>query len=246
MAEASLAESACWVSSASVPAFAKEAWTGPYVGTFADVSFDEVGFEDFGCWNACTKATLQGTNVNVGITAGYDLQVTDSLVVGVIADIGTGSSHELVEGRGLPTTSTGTFAYSSEVKGQGTVRAKAGLVSGQTALYLTAGVAVADVNFRAYATGAPLYWPLHSANFETVQRGHLTGPVFGIGLEHRFGRFSAKAEVLATRFQKSKACFYNIDGPNPGKCWQDKYAIPPQMDFTYQKSDVRFGLNYRF
>ena len=230
----------------STPVWAQENWSGPYFGAYADVSNDETGFEDFGCWTACTKVTVQGNQVGGGFTAGYDIQVADSFVVGAVGDIGTGHNRSLVAGAGLPTSSVGTITFRSDVSRQSSIRARAGLASGRTLLYVTGGIGLAKGKYSAEGRGLPVFNPAHSANFAAAWSGTTSGPIVGAGVEFQFAAFSAKAEVLNTRFQTTSACFANLDGPNAGVCWTTAYGIPPQLNTTSSQTSIRVGLNYRF
>lgn len=231
----------------AVPAMAESKdWTGPYVGTYVDVSYDELGVEDFGCWTACTKPTVQGTAMKAGATIGYDLQIGETLVVGLAADLGSRSRRHLVQGAAIGTISTATFTFESDLDREATVRARAGLVQGDTLIYLTGGIAFAKGRFTAGGRNAPTYWLTHSPNYDASWIGTTTGPTFGGGIEHRFGPISARFEVLHKRYAPTSACFANIDTPNPGQCWQVVYSVPPQVNYTYSTTSLRLGVNYRF
>lgn len=234
-------------SCAAVPAMADSAnWTGPYVGTYIDVSYDELGVEDFGCWTACTKPTVQGTAIKAGANVGYDLQIGETLVVGLAADLGSGSQRDFVQGAAIAIPGNGTFTFESDLDFEASLRARVGLLQGDTMAYLTGGVAFAKGRFTAGARDVPTYWVNHSTNYDADWTGTATGQVFGGGIEHRFGSVSARFEVLHRRYAPVSACFANIDAPNPGQCWQDNFAIPPQVNYTFSVTSLRVGVNYRF
>lgn len=229
------------------PALADSAnWSGPYVGTYVDVSYDELGVEDFGCWSACTKPTVQGTAIKAGVNVGYDLQIGETLVVGLVADIGSGSRRDLVEGAAIGSMGPGTFTFVSDLEFESSLRARVGLVQGDTLAYLTGGVAFAKGNFTVEGRDIPTYWANHSANFDADWSGSVTGQVFGGGIEHRFGPVSARFEVLHKRYAPVSTCFANTDAPDPGICWQDNYSVPPQVNYTFSATSMRVGINYRF
>lgn len=233
-------------STAASPVLAQDDWSGPYVGGYVGAAHEETGFEDFACWASCTKPTLQGSSANVGISLGYDHQFTDALVVGLAGDFGTGQNRSMVEGSSFSTATVGEISLNSDIAHQFSVRARAGLASGDTLFYVTGGVALAKAQFSAQGEGIPTSLPGHSQNFDATWKGHISGPVFGLGIEQKFGSFSAKAEVLNSRFGKVSTCFSNSDGPNAGICWQDNLPIPPQLDNTYSRTDIRLGVAYRF
>lgn len=231
----------------AVPAMAENAdWTGFYVGTYVDASYDELGVEDFGCWTACTKPSVQGNSIKAGATLGYDFQIGDTLVVGLAADLGTGSRQDLVEGAGIGTIGTATFAFESDLGREAALRARAGLVHGDTLIYLTGGVAFAKAKFIAAGRNVPSYWLPTPLNYEARWNGTASGPAFGGGIEHRFGPISARFEVLHKRYAPVSACFTNLDDPIPGPCWRGNSSIPPQVNYTYSATSLRLGVNYRF
>lgn len=231
----------------AAPAMAQSAdWTGPYVGTYVDVSYDELGVEDFGCWTACTKPTVQGTAMKAGATIGYDLQIGDTLVVGLAADLGTGSRRRLVEGAAIGTVGPGTLAFESDLDREATLRGRAGLVQGDTLIYLTGGVALAKARFTAGAYNVPSYMLGQTFSAEAAWSGTTSGPTFGGGIEHRFGPISARFEMLHKRYSPVSSCFTNLDDLNSGPCWDFNSAIPPQVNYTYSATSLRVGVNYRF
>lgn len=231
---------------AASPALAQDNWSGAYVGAYVGGTQEETGFEDLACWTACTKPTVQGTSANVGISLGYDHQVADTLVIGLVGDFGTGQKRTLVEGISPPTATVGKISMDSDIAHQAAIRARAGMANGDTLFYVTGGVAFAKARFSARGEGMPTFWPGHSANFDATWNGHISGPVVGLGIEQKFGSFSARAEVLHSRFGKVSSCFSNSDGPNAGMCWRDNLPIPPQLDNTYNRTDFRVGIAYRF
>ncbi len=232
----------------ATPALAQSGdWTGPYAGVYTDVAYDELGVEDFGCWTACTKPTVQGTAIKAGASAGYDVQIEDTLVFGLVADLGTGSRRKLIEGDAIGVHGNGTFTFESDVELEASIRARAGLAQGDTLIYITGGMAFARGRFNAEGSGVPTYWVNHSSDFNASWSGTVTGPTFGGGIEHQLGPASVRFEVLHKRFAPVSACFANVGTPNPGECWQDNYAmIPPQVNYTYSVTNLRLGINYRF
>jgi opacity protein-like surface antigen len=230
----------------ATPAFAQDDWTGPYVGVYTEAASSEAGFEDFGCWAACTKVTLQRTSLSGGVTAGFDAQIADGFVVGVLGDIGTGAKNDLVSGAGLATSTTGSTTFHSEVSRLGSIRARAGVSHGKALMYVTGGIGFQSASQNVFVRGAPVWIPTHSSNYEANWTGSVTGMTFGAGVEYKFSRFRAKAEILTTRFDTVSACYANSDGANRGVCWTSTYLIPPQLNVTSNRTSIRLGLNYRF
>lgn len=228
------------------PAFAQDNWSGPYVGVYTDAASSEAGFEDFGCWAACTKVTLQRTSVSGGVTAGFDAQIADGFVVGVLGDIGTGAKGDLISGAGLPTSTTGSTTFHSDVSRLGSIRARVGVNHGNALMYVTGGLGFEKTSRNVFVRGAAVWDPTHSSNYEADWTGNVTGMTFGAGVEYKFSRFSAKAEILTTRFGTTSACYANSDGANRGVCWTGAFLIPPQLNVTSNRTSIRLGLNYRF
>lgn len=230
------------------PAFADDAdWSGAHVGVYAEASYDESGFEDFSCWTACTRPSLQGTSLKAGATLGYDLEVDDSLVIGLAGDFGTGSRRSMVEGAAVGIIGTPVYTLQSETDYEANVRARVGMSTGKTLVYITGGIGFARTRFSAEGRNVVSWYPtIQSPNFGAVWEGTMSGPVFGGGIEHRFGGASARIEVLHRRYEPASACFANSDGANAGVCWPVLYSIPAQMNFDTQSTALRFGLSYRF
>lgn len=117
-------------------AFAQESWTGGYLGAYAEANYATTEFEDLSCWTACTKPTLQGTAPVVGATAGFDVQASDALVIGLAGDIGTGKERSLSSASyGLPTN--GTITWRSKIDFQASLRARIGVTAGNSLIYVT-------------------------------------------------------------------------------------------------------------
>lgn len=224
---------------------AQETWTGPYVGVYADGSSSETGYEDYGCWTACTKPTVQSINATVGGTAGFDIQTGDGLVLGLVGDVGTGGKSSFTaHSSGLPSPTTTTWR--SDIDYRATVRARIGITSGKALVYVTGGIAMAHGVISAEARNFPTYSTARSSNYDATWRGTMTGAVYGAGIEYAMGPLSFKSEFLLSKFAPVSSCFANSDGPNAGVCWPTLYAIPALMRNSYAATGVRLGLNYRF
>jgi opacity protein-like surface antigen len=180
------------------------------------------------------------------VTAGFDAQIGDGFVVGVLGDIGTGTKGDLISGAGLATPPNGSTIFHSEVSRLGSVRARAGVNHGRALMYITGGLGFEKASRNVFVRGAAVWDPSHSSNFQADWAGTATGMTFGAGVEYKFSRFSAKAEFLTTRFDPVSACYANSDGPNRGVCWASPNVIPPQLNVTSTQTSIRLGLNYHF
>lgn len=229
------------------PAFAEQAdWSGPHVGAYVEAAYDETGIEDFACWAACTKPTLQGTEPKAGVTLGYDLQFDNTLVVGLAADFGSGSRRSLVEGAAIGVSAVPVYTLESETDYEASLRARAGLAVGNTLVYVAGGAGWTKARYGVVARNVTVYNPLQTSNFEANWTGTVSGPVFGGGIEHRFGPASARIEVLHRRYAPASTCFANSDGPNAGVCWPTFYSVPAQVNVDQRTTALRFALSYRF
>lgn len=229
------------------PAVAQDAdWSGPHAGVYVEAAYDESGFEDFSCWAACTKPTLQGTSIKGGVTLGYDFQIDDTLIIGIAGDLGTGSRRSIVEGAAIGVSATPVYTLESDIDLEASLRARAGLVVGNTLVYVTGGAGFAKARFGTVARNVVVWHPQQTPNFEANWNGTASGPVFGGGIEHRFGAASARIEVLHRRYAPESACFANSEGPAAGVCWPTFYSIPAQLNTDLQSTSLRLGLSFRF
>lgn len=229
------------------PAYAEDKlWSGPYIGASIDASFDETNVEDLSCWTSCSNVSLRKMSAAATFSAGYDVQLSDSLVVGLVADIATGSDRKFVVGEDLPVSTIGKIAYSTNISNRMTFRARAGIADGSTLVYLTGGLARAKTDHRVTATGVTSFWASHSTDFDATWTGYENGFVYGVGIEHKLGQISAKAEVLGSQYTTKSTCFANSTGMNVGQCWPDPFIIPPQVNFSSNVTQIKIGLNLRF
>ena len=226
-------------------ASAQDNWSGPYFGVFTQAVSSETDYEDFGCWTACTRPTVQSNSAGVGATIGYDVQAGDGLVIGLMADIGSGSKRKL-DNSDLGLQTVGAVAWRSDIAFESTARARIGVNHGKSLIYVTGGLAFAKATFSAEGRNVTSYYPSHSTNYEAGWSGTLNGRSYGGGLEYAMGKFSLKAEVLQTKYTPVSSCFGNSDGPNAGVCWSSASAIPPLLRNAYSATSVKVGLNFRF
>lgn len=231
-----------------VPASAQasEDWTGAYAGAYADAGSERTSFEDFGCWTSCTQPNLKGTSLNAGGTLGFDIQASDGLVIGAVADIGTGGERELFAGATIGVPTQGVISWHSKTDWQSTIRGRVGFSSGDTLIFVSGGAAFAKAKFSTQGRGVPTWWPNHSQNFEATWQGTLSGRSYGVGIERKFGDVAAKVELLQTDYGHASTCFANSDGVNAGVCWRDNLAFAPLVRNSYSSTNIRIGLNYRF
>lgn len=218
-------------------------WSGAYVGVYAGANAGTNEFRDYWCWSACDAPNINVTKPVVGGTVGLNLQADEHLVVGVEADFGTGFKHTLA----TPSAATSTYQWTTNVKWQSTIRARAGLSSGNTLAYVTGGYAIANADLSertdSTQTGGGAVGVAWGAKFS----GNLSGYAYGGGIEHRLGPVSAKIEVLRETFGTRDACYMDLEGASAGTCWATaRYSNPKSVSFTTSSTNLRVGLNYKF
>ena len=202
-------------------------WSGPYVGAYAGMNANETDVTgNYLISNTGTADApgISGNALAAGGTLGYNVQVDDSFVIGLEGDFGTGAKRSnsietsICMGPGSCTQFTNT--WKSNPNWLATVRARAGLASGNTLFYVTGGLAVSDTNV-SYSPGAN---PIE-------EKKTSTGYAAGVGVEHRLGHgFSVKAEYLRMSFSHVVAYAPSSIG----------------VDFKPTVNSLRLGVNYAF
>ncbi|NOU02912.1 MAG: hypothetical protein HOO94_04605 [Novosphingobium sp.] len=221
-------------------------WTGPYAGIYGEANQSKAEFEDIGCWYACTTASTQGVKAAAGVTIGYDAQVDENFVIGVAGDIGSGFRQRTVIG-GIDSPSDVAVTIESKVAFQASVRARAGLTTGNTMIYASVGSAFAKGRRAAevrdfVANGESL---ASTPNYSATWNGTASGLILGGGIEHRFKNLSMRIEAVHVQFSRSTACSADGSGPNAGKCWDTVNYVPALVIGSLSTTSVRLGLNFR-
>ncbi len=151
------------------------------------------------------------------LTIGYNYLVSQGLLVGVEGDLGImdlSADDKVIFDGHVWKSEYGMF--------WGTIRARAGVLFGDTLLYGTGGWAVAEVNEVGYGDAAG-----QTAVNEDVRSGWVVGG----GLEHAFSPgMTAKVEYLHMDFGSYEGLSEN----------QEAYSFDNSVDL------VRAGLNFKF
>jgi len=247
-------------------------WTGFYVGLNGGYSWGRSNTNITGVSALAAALPIPvfaafGRNVDGGIAggqAGYNWQVDRQWVVGLEGDIQwsgerASTSLSLVGLRynsnqfGIPVGPNGpdfnsiitqTANLAHELRWFGTFRGRAGvLLSPQTLLYGTGGLAVGEFKYSAQATTSiqvfgpggqgviPQGAPIVVAGLAASSSDTRVGWTVGAGIEHKFSRnWSAKAEYLYMDFG-SKTFF---DG------------TVNRADVSFRDHVARVGVNYQF
>ena len=151
-------------------------WTGFYVGaTIGGVgSSSKAAFSDPVSYYYYGNLNDNGTSVTGGFTAGYNYQI-NSIVVGVEADYSFAHVSK-------NTNSLSTYGYSligtSELDGFGSVRARLGYVIDRALVYVTGGLAFAEVK------GSSNFYEPNNAGCTASFSQTKTGWTLGGGVEY--------------------------------------------------------------
>lgn len=232
------------VLSPSVAIAGESDWSGPYVGVYTGLNNSTTSGRDYWCWMVCSIPTLSSTDAAIGATAGVNIQVEDSLILGIEADIGSGgtaSAHIISAASGLAPE----YDWQTRIRKQATVRGRAGVGNKHTMAYVTAGAGFADYSVSAHAGPASWKDGTPGVNWGSNWHGTVPGIVYGAGVEHRVGKLSFKFEVLRSEFGARGGCNMDFEGPTAGQCWNStRTAYPPA--YSPSVTSVRVGANFHF
>lgn len=188
-------------------------WTGFYVGANAGYGFGR--FTDGG-----RLFFGDASNGFVGLTAGYNYQI-NNIVLGVEADF------DWTNMKDRRTVLFGANAQDSAatISSFGTLRARAGYAMDRALVYVTGGVAGANMKGSTIVTDAtPAV--IYSGSGDAFNVGY----ALGVGLEYAFTRnISAKGEYLYADVSK-----------------KNYFAAPFTVSSGASLNLVRAGVNYRF
>jgi outer membrane immunogenic protein len=184
------------------PPYIADSWSGFYIGGSVGVARHEATWNEidngFGCvTDGCSGTFTQNkSGVVLGVYGGYNFQIR-SFVFGVEADgswLDTDVSNNWRPGRNH------AAIQNSTIDGIGTVRGRLGVAVDNAMMYVTAGVAFANVKDSLSLTApvATIGSNCNGAVANTNDCGNWrTGWVAGGGVEYMFGHhWTARAEVL--------------------------------------------------
>lgn len=218
------------------------AWTGANVAT-TNIP-DPVAGGIFGlaanvaAVNAAGTGSLgHGAFFTGGLQAGYNWQVSPRGLLGVEADLNSLSQRSTLSN--VAATTIGAFPVTTTLSSDwlATFRGRAGVVSNNILLYMTAGAAMTRLTL-AQSVNAPA---VLGGTAGTSESGATKwAPVVGGGLEYLVGhRWSLKAEYLFTRFGGLETTTRAVSS---GGATQILTATTDHFDVHI----VRFGANYHF
>lgn len=201
-------------------------WSGFYVGAALGYSWNRLTVNDRDYWDGLGDNSQSNDGVAVGGTIGYNVQ-RGALVYGIEADL----SYLSNEGSRDNDNTTGSpyALIKSKLDALGTVRGRAGIALDPALLYVTAGLALGNVENS--------YSDLH--NTENPGRwksnGWQTGWVAGAGIESQLSpNWSWKVEGLYYQLSDDTSTYRETG--EEGRAFRQEFS---DAGFI-----ARFGLNY--
>jgi outer membrane immunogenic protein len=224
-------------------------WTGCYIGANAGATWNHSNVTStmdpgghFGdpANLAAVGAAGTGSANKTGFVGGGQTGCNwqnGQFVFGIEGDINTFSADAALNGAGLSTIGPFTITNSVKTDWLATLRPRAGVAFDRSLLYVTAGVAFAEVKYtQTYADTTP------ETAFGTSQASQTkAGWTVGAGWEYAFtNNWSAKAEYLYVRFPSIGTTTFVADTP-PFTATNTLHGST-----TLQSQIFRVGLNYKF
>lgn len=202
-------------------------WEGAYIGGNIGVarmnsSCTPVGYEDdYACGYYGASQNNNDTGLMFGVQAGYNFQ-DQNFLYGVVADWSWANFNH--------TVSQSDEFFTSKVDWLASFRGKMGLVVGNTDVYLTGGVALAQINASDGYTDTSTYNNTYSSF-----KGTNVGWVGGVGVEHKINqKWSVNAEFL----------YYDL-GNVTGTTGTPSYENYKSL-YSFEIMEARAGFNYHF
>jgi outer membrane immunogenic protein len=206
-------------------------WTGPYAGVVLGAGTTQQTTPNYYYGDGYGSTTDTGHGGTLGATLGYNAQ-EGNFVYGVEADYSTSSL-------GIDPYDAyyynGYYGHVGEWNNLATLRLRAGLALDTTLVYMTAGLASADVNQKYCYSGVDGS-NCDSSDYDSAVSGRQSGYAFGAGVEHAFtDKISLKAEYLYVGIpDHHNETGYNAENDYNNQSWSSSANM------------VRVGLNFRF
>jgi outer membrane immunogenic protein len=225
-------------------------WTGPYVGALAGYGWaDPVGGFNLSSTtlaglppvipvlDAAGSRPLNLRGGQFGAEAGYNLQITDSAIVGVEGDFEGDdvSGAHVVSGIVPVFGNSFSTTQSLHIRWQASLRARAGFTPiDHLLLFVTGGPAMAQLSYSsAYVDPIP---EIERKSFSAVKAGFAVGG----GAEYAISsQWSVKAEYLYSQFSAAT-------GTGSGLLADGTTAFVAHSTGTVRVNSLRFGVNYHF
>ena len=239
-------------------------WTGAYIGVHAGYGWGTsktsvtpgdswVGDPDWGNVNAASTNSLKMSGVFGGAQIGYNQQFKNVLL-GIEADFSYFGMNKSANSGTIacvpnPNCAGGTFSVNTEAKVNwvSTIRPRLGWATDNTLLYVTGGLAIADVSYSQSINfislnldDLPNTTASGGANAGSVSNIQL-GWALGVGGEYRLDQnWSLKAEYLHIDLGSQSFNSTYIEPAPSGRT----FSVTHQQDVTLDT--VRLGVNRRF
>ncbi|MCC6200490.1 MAG: outer membrane beta-barrel protein [Moraxellaceae bacterium] len=170
---------------ASSMAMADESQLGGfYVGANIGMAAPSMTVEDSDCWYNCSAYTQRPTGLTYGLQGGQNI-ISGNLLLGWVLDYNLASLDESFD-YGYGNGTNDDMRIESEFKSAMSLRVKAGVVVGDTAIAVNFGPARAEFEStfvdRNGQLGNPANWDKATYDDST------SGFVFGVGVEHAFSK----------------------------------------------------------
>lgn len=231
--KAKLAVVAVLTSLASSVVIADDNLAGFYAGANIGIGAPSMTVEDSDCWYNCSAYTQRPTGLTYGIQVGQNI-VSGNLLLGWALDYNLGSLDEAFD-YGYYNGTNEDMRIESEFKSALSLRVKAGLVVGDTAIAVNFGPARADFEStftdRNNQAGNPAAWD--KASFDDSSSGY----VFGVGVEHAFSpNLLVGMDISKYSFDAEEKTVINSAGSNTGS----------KVKFVNSLDTFRVSANYKF
>lgn len=211
-------------------AHAADDLTGFYVGASLGNTIATTTVEDSDCWYNCSAYTVKPDGLSYGIQGGQNL-ASDSLLYGWSVDYVVTDAEDNFD-YGFYNNANDEMRAQSEVKSLLSVRAKAGLAVGKTALTASFGIAQGEFDSRLIDRnnfGANQY----ASKYDDTA----SGVVYGIAIEHAVSaNLIVAADLSKYSFDTESADFRDGNGVN------QNYRV----NFVHNVDTFRLSANYKF
>lgn len=218
-------------------------WRGFYVGAHVGASRSETDQSDLNNQFLNEPPTQSEVGVSGGLYLGYNYTLSDRLMLGAEFDYSTGV--EMDNFFSANAAGTSGQVYDNSFESIMSLRARAGVTSGDSLIYVTGGVAYGDGSFEAYNVNEPLQTSCNNSICAETSDGFL-GVVIGGGVEHAFrenivGRF----EVMHYEFESQQA---DVEDKASGGVPACSTGATDSCTFGFSPSvtQVRVGISYNF
>lgn len=192
-----------------------------------------MSIEDSDCWYECSSYTQDANGFDFGVQGGYNW-VQDNFLMGVSLEYTAGGADETYDYAGYG--SPDNMHAISELKNLASLRFRAGLTMGKTAVVISTGPAQGDFDskFLDRDDGNP-----SATQYAAEQTGNVSGWVNGINIEHAF------ADNIVAGVGYSNYVFdddYDIMRDQTTGAISGDY----QVKFINSASSTNFFVNYQF